>query len=193
MKPDLYIYIYIFFKATQCRKQFNLPTARCVGTVLFKSGSCVSGWYDESNLVGYACSKAIWMVFGLLWCLGTSSNRLQHGDGAQKCHPWRLYWCVDCLFLQVTAVWMYLLYVEICVESSFKEVVRLVLNGWCGYGEFLFNLQPWGYSLENCLPSSGIKNFFFFPDAAATTSRKIPRPPVWLPLLPSLQSAPPFF
>ena len=40
---------------------------------------------------------------------------------------------------------MDLLYVEMCVESSFKGVVRLVLDAWCGYGEFLFNLQLCGY------------------------------------------------
>ena len=40
---------------------------------------------------------------------------------------------------------MDLLYVEMCVESFFKGVVRLVLDAWCGYGEFLFNLQPCGY------------------------------------------------
>ena len=62
-----------------------------------------------------------------------------------KCSPWRICWCVDCFFLQVAAVWMYLLYVEMCVESPVKGVVRLVLNGWCGYGEFIFNLQPCGY------------------------------------------------
>ena len=62
-----------------------------------------------------------------------------------KCSPWRLYRYADCLFLQVAAVWMDLLYVEMCVESSFKGVVRLVLDAWCGYGEFLFNLQPCGY------------------------------------------------
>ena len=45
--------------------------------------------------------------------------------GAEGCFPWRLYRYADCLFLQVAVVWMYLLYVQMCVESSFKGVVRL--------------------------------------------------------------------
>ena len=65
--------------------------------------------------------------------------------GAEGCFSWRLCRYADYLFLQVAAVWMYLLYVEMCVESSFKGVMRLVLNAWCGYGEFLFNLQSCGY------------------------------------------------
>ena len=117
MKPDFYIYI--FSKQPNVE---NKSTYQRLGawTVLLKSGSCVSGWYDESNLVGYACSKAIRMVFGLLWCLGTGSNRLQHGDGAQKCHPWRLYWCVDCFPLKVAVVWMK----AWCVDWWRMQIVR---------------------------------------------------------------------
>ena len=69
----------------------------------------------------------------------------QRCEWCWKCSPWRLCRYADCLFLQVAVVWMDLLYVEMCVESSFKGVVRLVLDAWCSYGEFLFNLQPCGY------------------------------------------------
>ena len=48
-------------------------------------------------------------------------------------------------FLQVEMRVGDFLQVEMCVESPVKGVMRLVLNGWCGYGEFLFNLQPCGY------------------------------------------------
>ena len=63
------------------------------GLYVSQSGSRVSDFPYVGMLVE-SCFK--WVVCSLD----------MDGDGAMKCHLWRLYWCVDCFLLPVTVVWM---------------------------------------------------------------------------------------